>query len=255
MIDINAERLERLPKILDNYPHLEIDLAEGTIEGKTFVPDKKGRRKAGMWLNNKMYNYFRYEIIAYLGGLEILDMTINHKNGIAWDDRLDNLETMSIAENLGHAKESGLTRKGSMHNLAKLTEEDVLSIKKRAEGIYGESKQLAKEYGVSDTTILNILKGRTWTHVENEVPPVYSDESIPWKGRSRVYHRHVKLGKPVVQKTLEGSIVKEWTSMSEAARQTGADLVGIGYCCKGLQKTSGGFKWEYVEENKRNEDE
>jgi hypothetical protein len=59
------------------------------------------------------------------------------------------------------------TRVGAGNSQAKLTEEDVRAIRKRfAEG--GISKMaLGKQYGVSDTSIKNVVLRRKWAHVED----------------------------------------------------------------------------------------
>lgn len=57
--------------------------------------------------------------------------------------------------------------KGSLVNHAKLTEEDVISIKIRLKS--GQTQRsLAREYGVHHLTIHWIKQGKTWTHVKVE---------------------------------------------------------------------------------------
>jgi len=51
--------------------------------------------------------------------------------------------------------------------------------------------------------------------------------------------------KPVVQVSLAGEPVRTWESIGEAARRIGIAAPGISSCCRGHQKTAGGFKWEY----------
>lgn len=41
---------------------------------------------------------------------------------------------------------------------------------------------------------------------------------------------------------------KVYDTMNAAAAETGVKRNGIGYCCRGIQKTAGGYHWEYVEE-------
>jgi hypothetical protein len=53
---------------------------------------------------------------------------------------------------------------GVMHGSAKLTEDDVLSIR-AASGGHGLLTDLARSYGVSRTQISNIRQGRYWLHV------------------------------------------------------------------------------------------
>ena len=50
---------------------------------------------------------------------------------------------------------------------------------------------------------------------------------------------------PIVQKTKEGEIIKEWDSLQQAADELGIERSNISHCLRGKLKTSGGFKWEY----------
>lgn len=55
-----------------------------------------------------------------------------------------------------------------------------------------------------------------------------------------------KLSKKVVQLTLSGEFIKEYESMVDAKRETGAsNIVGV---CSGNNHTSGGYKWMYKED-------
>lgn len=86
----------------------------------------------------------------------------NHKNGIKTDNRVDNLEYVTPGENNQHAYDTGLRRKvyGERHWSRILSDDDVHDIRFVAfhalEEIGGR-KALAKEYGVSKTTIQAIL--------------------------------------------------------------------------------------------------
>lgn len=51
--------------------------------------------------------------------------------------------------------------------------------------------------------------------------------------------------KVVVQYDLDGNFIKEYFSISEAARQNKIFKQSISECCSGKLKTSGGFKWKY----------
>lgn len=51
--------------------------------------------------------------------------------------------------------------------------------------------------------------------------------------------------KSVIQKTLDGKIIKVWPSTMEIQRELGYDHGNIGYCCRGERKTAYGYKWEY----------
>lgn len=76
------------------------------------------------------------------------------------------------AENIAdmHSKSRHKTLKGEQNPRAKLTESDVAKIKsqyKKGYGGYGMYR-LAKDFGVSKTTISSLLKGKTWLGAKKE---------------------------------------------------------------------------------------
>ena len=58
-----------------------------------------------------------------------------------------------------------LRRRGDRHRNAKLTEESVVEIVRRYFDAAETMTELAGAYGVSPTTIADILHGVTWSHV------------------------------------------------------------------------------------------
>jgi hypothetical protein len=92
---------------------------------------------------------------------------VNHKNAIKTDNRLENLEYATPAENIRHAARLGLLRgagKGSQHHGAKLTEDDVRAI--RADATTKSLTEQARQYGVTKGSICRVIKGRGWSHVK-----------------------------------------------------------------------------------------
>ena len=96
----------------------------------------------------------------------------NHKNGNRSDNRLDNLEWVTRRENVLHAYRV-LGRyhlnppHGSQSGTSKLTEEYIPHIRARVR--QGESQaSVARSLGVSRTTIILIMQGKTWRHVPDD---------------------------------------------------------------------------------------
>lgn len=62
--------------------------------------------------------------------------------------------------------------------------------------------------------------------------------------------RNAKAGekhrKAVVQKDLQGNIIKKWSNLTEACMSCGADASSVGRVCRGKQRTARGFIWEYA---------
>lgn len=61
-----------------------------------------------------------------------------------------------------------------------------------------------------------------------------------------IYRMARTLGKPVIQKTLNGDVVNTYYAAIEAERQTGIPNTHINKCCHGTRKTAGKFKWEFA---------
>jgi len=74
----------------------------------------------------------------------------------------DHLETGTNAENSADMLRDGTSPKGMANPKSKLTENQVLEIRERA----NESKrQLGEEFGVSRTTVSRILLRKIWNHI------------------------------------------------------------------------------------------
>lgn len=102
---------------------------------------------------------------AFLGPLP-LGLQVNHKDGNKANNAIDNLEYVTLAENIKHRDAHGLNRppKGEENGAAKLTSANVRAIRRAADD--GAScSSLAATYGVTKELIYKVVKRKIWRHV------------------------------------------------------------------------------------------
>ena len=98
---------------------------------------------------------------------------------------------------------------------------------------------LVKEFGIDRTTIAKYLKSGTklgWCKYD-------SKEAMRYNAKFTGKHN----SKPISQFTLEGEFIKTYPSAAEIERQTGIGNSNISACCRGKQKSAGGFIWRFAE--------
>jgi hypothetical protein len=108
-------------------------------------PKTKKVRKLGV--HRLVYLVYKSEIPK---GYEI-----NHRNGVKDDNRIKNLEAVKPKQNMEHAASNGLTARllGSSNHTAKLTDKEVLSIRKLAKTM--TYKRIANIFGVSNSNSIS----------------------------------------------------------------------------------------------------
>lgn len=114
--------------------------------------------------------------VAMLGITEWYDgCVVHHKDGDTHNNSLTNLEIMSRETHSRHHWYDGSyagcknhKNMGESNGQSKLTVDDVKYIKKyhiKGDREFGATA-MGKKFGVSKTSILDILKGKTWAHVD-----------------------------------------------------------------------------------------
>ena len=83
---------------------------------------------------------------------------VNHINGVKFANRVENLEWVTPSENQRHAYDTGLQLQGEDRSDAKLTNEQVVYIRDNPDHLTGRA--LAEMFGVAETTISDIQRGR-----------------------------------------------------------------------------------------------
>ena len=103
---------------------------------------------------------------------------------------------------------------------------------------YASIAQAGRETNTYHGKISEVCKGNRqsaggylWSYTS--VPPEYNPRSSTCRC------------KPVMQMTLDGEVLKEFKSASEAARELGLQPSLITACCTGRRKSTGGYRWTF----------
>lgn len=96
------------------------------------------------------------------------EMQINHKDGVKANNSLANLELVTPKQNIHHAKAMGLHGGDRQGKKAKLTSEQVREIRASSttrSKYHGWVAEMSARYGITTTSIANVISRRTWKHV------------------------------------------------------------------------------------------
>jgi len=111
------------------------------------------------------YNVHRLVAESFIPNLDNKPF-VNHKDGNKWNNKCENLEWITASDNSKHAYETGLiSHKGEKHNLAKLSTEDVLEIRRLYEEDGLTLAQIASLYDVCFQHVGGIINKKKWVHV------------------------------------------------------------------------------------------
>jgi hypothetical protein len=150
--------------------------SDGQIIGRhgrplAFYLDKDGYRRVTLAAGKgagaqRLHRGIHQLVCAAFNGPCPEGLLARHLDGSRDNNIPDNLKWGTLVENSADRIAHGTVPRGEKHHLAKLTDRNVLNIRRLIAQGFPERK-VAKVFGVSQGTIHMIKVGRTWTHVEN----------------------------------------------------------------------------------------
>lgn len=203
---------------------------------------KQNKKRTGYYevvlLKNGKHNYFlTHRLVAqtFIPNPENKPQ-VNHKNGIKTDNRVKNLEWVSLSENMQHAAHVIKTLKTiacwkGVHGKANPNSKIVLQIKDgQIINKFFSCREASLHTGINKSGIYDCCSGK---------PHVKSAGGYQWAFGNK------RSDKKIIQQIKDGKVIAEFDVAREAERVTGIHHCTIYKACVGLQKTGGGFEWRY----------
>lgn len=146
----------------------------------TLCQTKNGYLKTNIFHNGKRYSQLVHRIVlrefTHKSSLQV-----NHKDGNKKNNHLTNLEYVTQSENIKHAFRLGIQcHTGEKNPAHKLAEADIKSIRKMAAERRISQRQIAREFGISQSSVSKIINRKKWQGVEEpNVKYRKSKKSLP----------------------------------------------------------------------------
>ncbi len=163
---------------------------------------------------------------------------VNHIDENRFNNRVDNLEWVTIAENNLYSYKKHPERKNVTEILQYSLEGNF--IKK-----WNSISEAAKFFNVRVGSISDCLRGKSKSSCKY-IWKYYNGQTIPQKIEG--YKINSKYRK-VIQYDLFGKFIKVWNSMLDIEKELNIDKRGINNCCKQIIGCSGNYVWRFYEIN------
>jgi hypothetical protein len=142
----------------------------GSVPGRILRLTKhpQGYQAVSLSSGNHRQTFLVHRLVAaaFLGPVPA-GHEVNHKDGDKRHNCPGNLEYVVRERNIQHAMETGLMNlHGADNPAARLTAEQVVAIRAQHDAGGSGYKRLASEYGVSWGAIRQIVKRRSWGHID-----------------------------------------------------------------------------------------
>ena len=203
---------------ISNYGHVISCKYNATREIKGYI-NNKGYYVVDLYLNNKRKKILVHHLVAECFVANNYNKTyVDHIDGNPMNNHASNLRWCTHKENCNFP--IAIERK-------RIAQKEIHSRKE-----WREKKSLSTQKQMNDP--INKLKHSLKMKMK------WMEDDFIRKQRERP-----SINKPVLQYSKSGCFISEYISLNEAQRKTKIDSSSIARCCKGKQKSAGGFCWKF----------